>query len=205
MWLLLSLLLPPAFAEMPLPSYREVTIETAWREVNDLVDRGRPEEAIEVAQRFQRTVTPTAGMEYLIGLSYRFLQDSARAERHLQRSIEMDPDYVSPWSDLGEIYLVQGRLDEARSAFERVSELVPEGPGAAIGPRRLAEVAAHRQDPVAFEDHIREALRRGFSFREVAGLPNWQQYYADPIMHDSVVKMVTVYGERRVLETLAPD
>src|SRR5690606_3485539 len=99
--------------------------------------------------------------------------------------------------------LVQGRYDEAKSAFEQVTRLISKGPGAVIGPRRLAEIAAHQGDAEAFETQIREALRRGFSFRDIAGLPNWQRFYADPRLQDSVVKMITVYGDRRVLETLA--
>jgi len=200
----LLLLLLSARAEMPLPSYSDAVGRSAWVQVNELVERGQYEEAIAEAQRFQDTVIETAGLEYLIGLSYRFLDNPKRAERHLRHSVELDPDYHSPWSDLGEIYLVQGRFDEARECYSKVTELLPNGPGAALGPRRLAEIAAHQQDPEAFEAHIREALRRGFSFREIAGLPNWQKFYADPTMHDSVLKMITVYGERSVLETLAP-
>jgi len=200
----LLVLLLSARAEVPLPSYAGALGRSAWVEVNGLVERGRYQEAIAEAQRFEDTVVETAGLEYLIGLSYRFLDDSKRAERHLRRAVELDPEYHSPWSDLGEIYLVQGRFEEARECYAKLTELLPSGPGSALGPRRLAEIAAHQHDPEAFEAHIREALRRGFSFREIAGLPNWQKFYADPVMRDSVQKMITVYGDRSVLETLAP-
>ncbi len=202
--LLLWLLLDVASAEIPLPSYRDATTIAAWHEVNALVERGRYAEAVERAKAFERTVFETPGLAYLTGLSYRFLDDASLAERHLRRAATLDPDYAAPWSDLGEIYLVQGRYDEAREAFEHVARLLPKGPGSAIGPRRLAEIAAHQGDAAAFEHHIREALRRGFSFRDIAGLPNWKQFYADPALQDSVVKMITVYGDQKVLETLAP-
>lgn len=204
MWWLLALLVAPARADVPLPSYRDAASRSVWLEVNSLLERGDPEEAIEAAKEFQRVVMQTAGLEYLIGLSYRLLDQPDEAEEHLLRSIRLDPGYPSPYNDLGELYLVQGRFDEARGAFLKVQELVPSGPGSSLAPRRLAEIAAHQQDPEAFERHVRDALERGFSFRDIAGLPNWQKYYADPVMHDSIVKMITVYGDRKVLETLAP-
>lgn len=204
-WLVLLLLLAPARADMPLPSYRDAVGEQAWHEVNVLVESGRYRQAIERAREFQSVVAETAGLEYLVGLSYIFLDEPRQAEIHLQRSIALDATYPAPWSDLGEIYLSQGRYDEARACFEQVAALHSTGPGSATGPRRLAEVAAHQHRPEAFERHLREALRRGFSFRDVAGLPNWQKFYADPVMHDSVVKMITVYGTREVLKTLAPS
>lgn len=204
LWLIL-LWLGVAQAEMPLPSYRTAATRAAWYDVNELVEARRYEEAIARAEAFEETVTETAGLEYLVGLSWRMLDDGKKAEAHLRRSVELDPEYAAPWGELGEIYMVQGRFDEARTCFEHVTELVQTGPGATSGPRRLAEIAAQQGDAPAFETHIREALRRGFSFREIAGLPNWQRYYADPRVRDSIEKMVTVYGDKRILETLAPQ
>lgn len=200
----LLLLATLAWAETPLPSYKDAVKRAAWVEVDQLMERGKYAEAIDRAAQFEDTVTETAGLAHLIGLSYIYLDEPKKAERHLERATRLDPEYAGPWHDLGELYLVQGRFDEAGACFEHVSELVPSGPGSAIGPRRLAEVAAHQGRPDAFEEHIREALRRGFSFREIAGLPNWQKFYADPVMSDSVEKMITVYGDRRVLESLVP-
>jgi hypothetical protein len=71
-----------------------------------------------------------------------------------------------------------------------------------MGPWRLAEVAANQHDADAFEDQMREALRRGFSFKTIAGLPNWQRFYADPVLHDSIEKLVTVYGDAKILDSL---
>jgi len=202
-WLVL-LWLGVAHAEMPLPSYRDAASHAAWYQVNALVEAGHYQDAIAKAKAYETTVNETAGLEYLIGLSWRYLDDGRRAERYLRHAAELDPTYPAPWSDLGEIYLVQGRYDEARRCFQHVADLVKTGPGSATGPRRLAEIAAHDGDATTFEKEIREALRRGFSFREIAGLPNWQRFYADPRLRDSITKMVTVYGDPSVLDSLAP-
>ena len=90
--LLLAWLGHPAHAEMPLPSYRDATTRAAWYDVNDLVEAGRYTDAIERAEAFEKTVAESAGLEYLIGLSWRFLDDGKRSERHLRRSTELDLD-----------------------------------------------------------------------------------------------------------------
>lgn len=202
-WLGLALIVA-GWAETPLPDYPEVAARAAARQVDALVEQGQYTEAIARATAWERGVRESAGLAWRIGRSHRFLDDPLTAERHLRRAVALDPTLAPAWGDLGDVYLAQGRFDEAAPCFERVTTLRPTGPGAAMGPRRLAEIAAWRGDPEAFEDHIREALKRGFTFREIAGLPNWQRFYADPGMRDAIGKMVTVYGDRAVLDTLVP-
>jgi len=203
LWVGLALILA-AHAEIPLPDWPAVAASTAAAEVDDLVDAGRYEDAVARAQAWEGTVRESAGLAWRTGRAYRFLDDRYAAERHLRRAVALDPSLAGAWGDLGEVYLAQGRYAEATPCFELVTALVPSGPGSALGPRRLAEIAAHEGDPDAFEDHIREALRRGFSFREIAGLPTWQRFYADPRTHDAIGKMITVHGDRTVLDTLVP-
>ena len=109
------------------------------------------------------------------------------------------------WHDLGEILLQDSRFDEAAEAFAHVTELVDTGPKSWLGPWREAEVAAHQGRPEAFEKHMKLALQRGFSFRTIRGLPNWRQFYADPVMGPSVTKLVTVYGTPDILKSLEPE
>jgi tetratricopeptide (TPR) repeat protein len=201
MWLLLVLLVP-ARADIPLPSYRDELVRAAWEEVDDLIARGEHDAAVASAQAFQRHVTPDATLEYLIGYSWRLRTDFKQAESHYHRALEMDPSLDEAWNDLGEMMLSQGRMEESQAAFEQLSRLLTTGPNAWLGPWRLAELAAHRHDPEGFEENMRVALERGFSFRLIEGLPNWQAFYRDPAMRDSVEKLITVYGERSTLDSL---
>jgi len=200
-WVLL-VLVSAGLGAVPLPSYRHQLATEEWYRVSDLIDQGLADDAIDRATRFQRQVSPDARLEYLTGLAWRRAGNDRRAERHYRRAVEMDPEREDAWYDLGELLVAQNRLDEAEHAFSQVARLVPYGTNSWLGPWRLAEVAAHRQDPERFEEHMREALRRGFSFRQIEGLPNWKAFYADPVMRDSVEKLVTVYGDRRTLDTL---
>jgi len=207
-----------ALAEIPLPSWREELIRAEWAAVNAAIehacapprfigqawtwDEGVVHAAIDRAAAFQSQVAEDGGLEYLIGLGWRYLGDEGKAESHYRRATVLRPDDYGAWNDLGDLYLADGRWKEAEDAYTRVSALVADTPQAWIGPWRLAEVAAHQGDSVAFEAHIREALRRGFTFQLIVGLPNWKTFYADPRMRDSIEKLVTVYGDRRILDSL---
>ncbi len=204
---ILQLVLTSALAETPLPSYEDQVIREKWYEVNELLEAGLPAEAEAKATAFQEQVTPDGGLEYLVGLSWRIRDDGAAAEKHYRRALELNPNLQEAWSDLGELLLIRGELQESEKCYREVSRLVPAGRFGWLGPQRLAEIAAHRHDPEEFDVWMHEALRRGFSIYSIAGLPNWQGFYADPAMHDTVAKFVTVYGDedlRRSLERPVP-
>jgi tetratricopeptide (TPR) repeat protein len=200
--MLLLALMGVARAEMPLPSYRDALVHEAWTSANDLLEAGLLAEAAAKAQEFEDTVTPDGSLEYLIGYSWRLRDDNAQAEAHYSRALELNPDLPEAWSDLGELYLVEGRWDDAERAFHEVDRLVSTGPKSWLGPWRLAEVAAHKGDVNGFEAEMKVALERGFTFRMIKDLPNWQGFYADPKLHDSVEKLITVYGDAETLESL---
>jgi tetratricopeptide (TPR) repeat protein len=207
-------------AEIPLPSWREELLKAEWAAIDQQIEAScvkprflgqavtcREESlkaAIQRAERFQSEVAEDGGLEYLVGLAWRYLGDVKKAEKHYRRATELRPDDRGAWYDLGEMYLASARWTDAEEAFEHVSALMVDDPQAWIGPWRLAEVAAHQGDAAKFERHMKEALRRGFTFQTIAGLPNWKAFYADPRIRDSLEKLVTVYGDRKVLDSLAP-
>lgn len=204
-----------AWASMPLPAYDDQVVQVRWHKVNRLIEaacepgpggygcaREPLLEAIELAQRFQDQVTVDARLEYLIGLAYRGLDDSSNAEKHLRKSVELDAGRTDAWHDLGELLLDRKAYGEAKHAFTQVDERVTRGSRAWVGPFRLAEVAAWEHDPEAFEQHLRKAIQRGFSFRLVLHDPDWRTFAADPEIGPSVSKLVTVYGTPDQLKTL---
>lgn len=216
---MLLLLLPQlALADMPLPTYEDWLARSKWHEVNASLeatcqfvpmeaavvcdDLATVDRLIADVESFQRHVLRDAGLEYLVGLAWRYRGGDKRARAKFKAAIALDPDYAAPWSDLGELHILAGDFSEADRAFAQVTRLESTGPKSWIGPWRQAEVAAHLQDPQAFDAHMHEALARGFSFRQIEGLPNWKAFYADPVMRDAVEKLITVYGSREILESL---
>ncbi len=212
-----------ASAALPLPDYGAELARARWHQLDELLETGCrydpqalamacedgvTERVREGARAFEKAVVEDAGLAYMVGLAYKFEGNDRAAVTAYERAIRLDPTYDAAWYDLGETWLIQGELTQAAEAFERVAELRDSGEAGWLGPWRRAEVAAHLHDAEGFERWMRLALERGFSFRHIAGLPNWKAFYADPALHDSVVKLLTVYGTDEVLDSLrdeAPD
>lgn len=207
-----------AGAQVALPAYDEALARGTWMALDarleqscafnphasgvECADPAVLDEVIARSDAWQRVVQPDAGLAYLGGLAWRYKGDAARARAAWERAVELDPDYRAPWYDLGELYLADGDLDRAANAFTQVGRLTPPGAETWLAPWRLAEVAAFRRDPAAFEAHLRDALRHGFTFDRVAGLPNWKAFLEDPEIGPSVEKLVTVYGNAAQLEAI---
>ncbi|TNE91331.1 MAG: tetratricopeptide repeat protein [Deltaproteobacteria bacterium] len=201
---MLLLLASLAFAELPLPSYEDELSRIAEREISRLMERGEVDEALAVAARFRTHVTDTAHVAYLEGLIHNRSGSLDAAEAAYRRSLRLRQDLPEAWYDLGEILLVKGEYAEAAECFSQSSALYPSGPESWRSPLREAEAAGHLRHPEDFERHLKRALERGFSFREIEGLPQWQTFYADPLLKDPLTKLVTVYGRPETLHSLIP-
>ena len=212
---MILLLFTRALAVIPLPSYREELARKRWAEVNTLLEEGcavnvfpvlcregATERAIAHADAWQDAIVRDAGLEYLAGLAHRYAGREDEAIRRYTRAIGLDPARAEAWYDLGELRMARGDLPGATEAFTHVRDLRPDGEMGWIGPWRLAEVAALDHDPVGLEQNIKVALRRGFSFRQIAGQANWRAFYADPALVDTLDKLLTVYADRAVRESL---
>lgn len=209
-----------ALAELPPPGLDRALARDRWHEVNAILEGGCAyqrllavitcadgvtDAAIAHADAFQRALFKDAGLEYLAGLAHRYAGEDPRAIARYRSALALDPAYDAAWYDLGELYVKGGRYAQADEAFARVCELVSEGENAWLGPWRRAEVAALQHDAVRFEAHIKEALELGFSFRSIAGLPNWRRFYADEALQDTLSKLLTVYAEPDVIESLRAE
>lgn len=212
-----GLWLSMAHAEVPLPSFRDALAREAWNQLDAQLEGGcafRPDAGgvvcregvtdavIERARRFRSQVFEDPGLAYLQGLAHRYAGQEAKARRAWEQALAQDPDYRAAWYDLGELHLVAGRFEEARAAFSRVADLADDSPAPWIGHQRLAEVAALQHDAAAFETHVKQALERGFSFRQVVDWPNWQAFGTDPALRDTYDKLLTVYTTDEVRQQL---
>ncbi|MCB9680291.1 MAG: tetratricopeptide repeat protein [Alphaproteobacteria bacterium] len=214
----------PARAEPELPSYRDEIVVAEWIAVDKAItaacrwapgsagmgvplscSRDKLDAVLARIDAFQRTVTPDARLTYLAGLARRHQGDRAAAEATFREVVALDPRRAEAWMDLGELLTTDQRWDEAAAAFTRVTELVPEGPRAWPGWFQLAQVDAHRQQPDAFEDHLRQALRFGFTFRMIEGQPAWQAFWADPTLRPALERMLLVYGDAEIRQSLSGE
>lgn len=179
-------------------------------ETPDLYERGvlspasqtRFKTALLWANAFEQQVFETAGMAYLKGLIWTHLHDLSRAKKEYLRSLKLDPDGVDTLFDLGELYMMEKRYEDAKVSYQRVSDLVPTGPDTWHAPFRLAEIAGHQSNPDALELHLREAIRRGFPLAQLPHSPSWMEFYQEPSLRDKIYKLYSVYGDVRMLTPL---
>ena len=188
-----------AWAELPPPDYRDGLMSAAAAEVARLARERGLAEASAFARKWERQVGADARLAYELGLASRLAGDGAGALRHLDRALALDPELASARYDRGEVLLADGELDRAEADFREVVRLAPDQ---WAGFFRLADVAGRRGDAAGFEANLLEALRHGFTFRDVAGDPRWRGYLADDALGPIVRRLVVVYQGEDVLELL---
>jgi len=66
----------------------------------------------------------------LAARTYATKADNARAETLLKKAIEVDPLNMPPYVLLGQLYLRQGKLDQARTEFQQLADQRPNNIGA---------------------------------------------------------------------------
>ncbi|HJN76445.1 MAG TPA: tetratricopeptide repeat protein [Myxococcota bacterium] len=189
-----------ASAELPPPDYREQLLAAVEGEADARIAEGDLDGALDLVQRFRKHVTEDARLVYEEGLVRRLQGDTEEAEALYAKALEMDPSLGFAWYDLGELHLASGDLDAAELAFARATALTAEHPNGWAGPFRQAELAGRRGDALAFDQHLKVALSRGFVFRTVAGDPTWTAFLRDPVLGDVMTRLMTVYGEEQLLK-----
>ncbi len=222
---LFALWLPvAAHAEVPLPNYDEEIVIAAWFEVDKAItnactwprggpnaglpplacDPNRLDAAIAVATDFLRVVRNDGRLHYLIALAHRHAGRLHQAETALEQAVAVSPDRSEAWRELGELQTLAGQHTQAARSFAEVTRLNPEGPTAWVGWLQRAQTAGHLHDAEAFESHLREALRQGFSFRVIESNPAWRDFYADPVLQRRLERLMGVYGQAETLDSLKP-
>lgn len=196
------LLLPLAWADMEPPDFGRVLAREQAAVLEALNAQGQHAEVVEAGERFQREIVPSAEVEYEVAFAWSALGERERARRHYRRAVELDPDDAASWYDLGEILLRDQDLDAAEEAFSHAAALRSDH---WAGHFRLAEIAARRHQPDPFEQHLRDALRAGFSFRVVLGDANWAGYYREPALREVLRRLVTVYSDERLLDAFEQE
>ena len=73
----------------------------------------------------QIAVRPTSGLMALGARAYAAGGDLSKAETYLRRAIELDSRDLAAYSGLGQLYLAQKKLDQARKEFEALAAREP--------------------------------------------------------------------------------
>jgi len=187
------------------PDYRLELLDRVERETQRLLESGKPEQALEHIQTFRKQVTDEPRLAYEESLVLRHLGRAQDALELLEITLSQDKTLAAAWYDLGELQLIDDKLEAAKSSFQHAADLTVEHPQGWAGPYRLAEVAGFQNNPADFGQHLEEALRRGFSMaRTIQGDPRWTGFMQQEELAMILIRLATVYGEESVLESLLP-
>jgi tetratricopeptide (TPR) repeat protein len=197
--LVLAVCLGAARAAREPDDYRADLMAGAATRVARVSESGAPDDAIALAERFQRQVEPSAPVTYEIAYALNRLGRRSEAIATYTKALALDRDHAASLYDRGELYLLDGRIDLARADFERAAALVPEHWAVHF---RLAELAARAHDAAGFESHLTEAVRNGFDFRTIVADPNWRGWARDPELGKVITKLVVLYSQEDLLELL---
>lgn len=88
---------------------------------------GRPAEARATLERAIQLAPRFAPAHIQLGNSYLMFEprDLARAEQHIRRAVELEPNEAYTHDFMGDVYRAQNRLAEARAEYARMAELDP--------------------------------------------------------------------------------
>ena len=193
-------LLSLVHAELPPPDYRDQVLAQVEATADQLLAEGHAPQALELIRAFRDQVEDDPRLVYEEGLALRLLGEDKEAERRLRQAVEQDPSLFYAWYDLGELELARGELALAEEAFQHASAGSEDHPNGWAGPFRLAELAGRRGDPIGFDEHLREAVHRGFRFATVTQDPTWTGFLRDPALGEVLRRHLVVYGEEQLLE-----
>lgn len=179
--------------------YREALAARAASSIEALNASGRYEEAVQLGRRWQQGVEPSGAVSYEVAFAYNRMARLEDAIETYAEAIRLDPGNAAAHYDRGEILLALGRVDDAAADLQAAAALRPDHWAVHF---RLAELAGRRGDAAAFEAHLTDALRNGFAFEVALQDPRWRGWFRDPALGPVLVKLVTLYGDERILEGL---
>ncbi|HXG70929.1 MAG TPA: tetratricopeptide repeat protein, partial [Gemmatimonadaceae bacterium] len=92
---------------------------------NSLIRRGRPEEAIAVAERGRKLDPLSVGTQVAVGIAYRAAGQYDRAINELRRALEMSPAHPRVHFQLGVTFVTMGRYADAIRELEIAARPAP--------------------------------------------------------------------------------
>lgn len=116
------------------PDYALAHALISWCRAQEIVyvwtdDPVASREAVQLHARLALRAAPSDSMVLtFVAHAESLAKDQAAAEHHLKTALELDPNSAWAWSRLGFVYVFQGRLNEAETAFETSQRLSPIDP-----------------------------------------------------------------------------
>ncbi len=121
-----------------------------------------------------------------LGSNYQKRGDFGEAEKAYKRALGFQPDAMQVVSLLGDLALLQGRLDLARTYYVQLESRTWDGPGTAYHLACVESRAGRTEESLAW---MEKALERGFDdFVKLSAEPQLSELRSDPRFLDLITK-----------------
>jgi len=107
------------------PSY---SIARYWYAIFALAPLGRLDEALREAKKGRELDPLSPAPSSAVGMMACYQHDYDRAIKELQKTLDLDPNFVIAHFYLGKIYFEQGRIEEGRAALQKARDVMGDTP-----------------------------------------------------------------------------
>ena len=116
---------------------------------------GRKQEAIQAVDEALKRNAPSAGLYTVAGRAYLTAGNPAKAEEFLKKAIDLEPAKLQAYGLLGQLYISQKRLGDARDQF---TELTKKNPQSVPANTMLGMIMEAQRDLPAAEAQYQKTL-----------------------------------------------
>src|SRR6185436_18270176 len=114
------------FEKKKLAGQQETAAGATGSEANKLLEEGNPQEAAKLYREALRLDPNNAKTNYNLALALNKLADQPGEQQALERAVELDPKFVAARNQLGLLYLLSGRAQDAEKQLKSAIELNPQ-------------------------------------------------------------------------------
>ena len=184
----------------PRLNYKREIEERGLAQIEVFLQSERPREAERYLQDFERELFPSAWLHYEIALQYNVQGNLEEALKHYDRALGLEPLMLRALYDRAEIYLLK---DQELKAEQDLLRLVEADVEHWVVYFRLAEIYAEQNNVTLFEEMMLKSIRHGFSMSILLeSKTKWKSYALDPIIGVSLRRMIQLYGDEQIWESL---
>ncbi len=130
----------------------------------------QPERALERVNKQVALEPKSAKIQTLLGLVHRARKDSAAAEAAYSKAAELDPTFVTPYVELGRLYVETGKDEQALHKFEQALAVRSDN---VVARMLAAEIYMHRNETAKAKEAYEKVLAANPRFAAAANNLAW--------------------------------
>ena len=153
-----------------------------------------------ILEAFEREVFLSDRLYYDTGLVYNQQGKITYAKKYYDRALEINPNQSSALYDRAELYLLEGKISEAKRDLEHLIKQEQEHWAIYF---RLAEIAAKEQDGKQMEEYLLKAIKKDLDLKLLLKDPlTWGKIAKDPNLGTYLHRIFVVMAEEKLWEAL---